>query len=278
MLLLVAVFIAPSLASYETKGPVDAASDKSKIISGEKYQEKCFPYERCDKCNEDHYCDGKCDKCGDMCKSYEYCPKCSMTYATVGYADGYCDKCGSSCYSSENCDDCGEIHYYDGYCDDCGEKCNYNRCCEDCYIKSTIYEYCLDCGEKHHCDGFCDHCNEKCYSYKQCPQCGTKYAVNPGGSMLCDKCGSKCNYYEQCDNCGYSRVYDGYCEKCQKKCFFDRCSYVYCDKYCYEFSGKCVDELCPNCSQMKQEEVYGKSFTPEMGTSSCPSGQCAKAP
>jgi hypothetical protein len=29
---------------------------------------------------------------------------------------------------------------------------------------------------------------------------------------------------------------------------------------------------------MKKEEVWGKSFTPEMGTSSCPSGQCAKAP
>ncbi len=127
--------------------------------------------------------------------------------------------------------------------------------------KTYPYEQCTSCGKKHYCDGFCDGCGQKCYTYSFCPTCKTKATFDPQGNLYCQSCGSKLNYIGQCDKCGQIRTYD-----------------VYCDKFCYEYSNKCVENLCPNCTQMKCEEVLGRSFPFSVActTGTCPNAQPAK--
>jgi hypothetical protein len=263
ILLILAVFLVPSLASSDSYGvgtdaKTTACVAGDKCNSGGKIQENSYPYEKCSDPNcpeygKTYHADGICPNDGEKCRMFEYCPKCGITYEIKDgkKADGTCDFCGSSCYMSEKCDKCGFAHYFDGYCDKCGEKCDYNRCVQDCYIKCSIYEYCLNCGEKHSCDGYCDKCGDSCNTYAYCPKCNEKYAAD--GTMNCPGCGERLVYVEQCDKCGYNHYYDGYCDSCHQKCFYDRCCYTYCDKYCYEYSDKCLGGLCPGCGETKTD-------------------------
>lgn len=284
ILLIVAVFVGPSMAHSDSSDEQTATAytgDMSKY--SDKYQEKSYPYEKCTdlKCSENgkvYYADGSCDQCGKKCRMFEYCSKCSMTYEVKDgkKADGICDYCGSPCYLSEKCDGCGYTHYYDGYCDKCGEPCDYNKCVENCYLKCTVYEYDISTGEKHYCDGYCDSCGKPCETYAYCPKCNEKYAAD--GTMSCPKEGTPLIYAEKCDKCGHTYYYDGYSDTTHQKCVFDKCCYVYCDKYCYEYSNKCLQGLCPSCGAIKKDTVYGgemkKDTDSVKSTEKCES--CAK--
>jgi len=226
----------------------------------DKRLERCYPYEQCTSCGEKYYADGYCDKCEQRCSSYETCPKCNMNYLCTTYADGKCDRCGGNANIIERCDECGYNRTFDGKCDKCDQKCNYNHCCEDCYVKCYPFEFCLTCGAKYYADGYCEKCGEKGDMVKFCPRCNMNFKPGTTGDMGCPMCGGQCIFIERCSKCGHVHTYDGHCDTCKSKSFYDKCCYIYCDRFCYEYSNKCKNAPCPDCQGIKREEVYGSSF------------------
>lgn len=172
-----------------------------------------------------------------------------LACAVVAQAD-----CGPTHQAKEKtCGDKDQTKYYGkGDCkqkERCTEKSYFHdsskrcfiRCCEECGYSVV----CDSCGDKHRCDSHCDKCGEKCRAYEYCPSCGARYATDsPDG--YCDQCGKESFLFKECDKCGYHYYYNGYCEKCQAKCHYDKTCTDRCEKYCSSYANACED-ACGKC-------------------------------
>jgi hypothetical protein len=153
---------------------------------------------------------------------------------------------GKDRFDQPYCDSSGET-------DQCGKQCDCNICFDRCFDKCTLFEYCENCHKYHYCDGYCDSCGEKCNWGEYCNHCGYNHAGYVDG--YCDKCGRRCNAYEQCDNCGHSHLYDGCCDDCRIRCYFDLCCMTLCDQHCDNYPCECKDGQAGWKSAMKDGQM-----------------------
>ncbi len=125
--------------------------DKIWTVQNDKSLDKNF-----DKSNAfgvQHRCDSGCEKCGAICKIYEYCPGCGAYFSSNAF-DGKCDWCGKECCRLKGCEKCGNIQFSSGcgigHCGNCKNGCGYDGagyafCRDCCHVDGCRKESCQSC-------------------------------------------------------------------------------------------------------------------------------------